>query len=69
MTLVGEPPVAAELGKTRLDEAAEVGAEKVLAACPWKVMDNLLPHMVGDVVPLVSQPLIDFLQAHPRRET
>jgi hypothetical protein len=29
-----EPPVAAEVGKTRLDEAVEAGAEKVLALCP-----------------------------------
>jgi Fe-S oxidoreductase/FAD/FMN-containing dehydrogenase len=34
LTLIGEPPVAAEIGKTRLDEAVEAGAEKVLALCP-----------------------------------
>ena len=34
LTLIKDPPVAAELGKTRLDEALEVGAEKVLALCP-----------------------------------
>ena len=34
LTLIKEPKVAAELGKTRLDEAAEVGADKVLALCP-----------------------------------
>jgi hypothetical protein len=34
LTLIKDPPVAAELGKTRLDEAIEVGAEKVLALCP-----------------------------------
>jgi len=27
-----------------------------------KVMDNLMPHMIGDVVPLVTQPMIDYLQ-------
>jgi hypothetical protein len=27
-----------------------------------KVMDNLMPHMIGDLVPLISQPLIDYLQ-------
>ena len=27
-----------------------------------KVMDNLLPHMVKDVVPLVTDPMIDYLQ-------
>ena len=34
LTLVKDPPVAAEIGKTRLDEATEVGAQKVLALCP-----------------------------------
>jgi Fe-S oxidoreductase/FAD/FMN-containing dehydrogenase len=34
LTLIKDPPIAAELGKTRLDEAVEVGAEKVLALCP-----------------------------------
>jgi hypothetical protein len=28
-------------------------------------MDNLMPHMIGDVVPLVTQPLIDFLRGKP----
>jgi Fe-S oxidoreductase len=27
-----------------------------------KVMDNLMPHMIGDVVPLVTQPMIDYLK-------
>ncbi len=34
LTLIKEPPIAADIGKTRLDEATEVGAEKVLALCP-----------------------------------
>ncbi len=34
LTLIKDPPVAAEIGKTRLDEAAAVGAEKVVALCP-----------------------------------
>ena len=34
LTLVKDPPVAAEIGKTRLDEALEAGAEKVLTLCP-----------------------------------
>jgi Fe-S oxidoreductase/FAD/FMN-containing dehydrogenase len=34
LTLLKEPPVAAEVGKDRLDEALEVGAQKVLALCP-----------------------------------
>ncbi len=31
-----------------------------------KVMDNLMPHMIGDVVPLVTQPMIDYLQGKVR---
>ena len=27
-----------------------------------KVMNNLMPHMVGDLVPLVTQPMIDYLR-------
>ena len=34
LTLIKEPPVAAEVGKMRLDEAIEAGAQKVLALCP-----------------------------------
>jgi hypothetical protein len=34
LTLIKEPEVAAELGKTRADEAVEAGAEKLLALCP-----------------------------------
>jgi Fe-S oxidoreductase/FAD/FMN-containing dehydrogenase len=34
LTLIKEPAVAAEIGKARLDEAIEAGAEKVLALCP-----------------------------------
>jgi len=34
LTLVKDPPVAAEIGKTRLDEALEARAEKVIALCP-----------------------------------
>jgi Fe-S oxidoreductase/FAD/FMN-containing dehydrogenase len=34
LTLIKEPPVAAEIGKDRLDEAVEAGAQKVLALCP-----------------------------------
>ncbi len=39
------------------------------------IMDNLMPHMIGDVVPLVTQPMIDYLRgktprgiAHPASE-
>lgn len=34
LTLIKDPPVAAEVGKIRLDEAIRAGAEKVLALCP-----------------------------------
>jgi hypothetical protein len=27
-----------------------------------KVMDCLMPHMIGEVVPLVTQPMIDYLR-------
>ena len=26
-----------------------------------KIMDNLMPHMIKDIVPLISQPMIDYL--------
>jgi len=34
LTLISDPPVAAEVGKERLDEALEVKAERVLTLCP-----------------------------------
>jgi Fe-S oxidoreductase/FAD/FMN-containing dehydrogenase len=34
LTLIKDPPVAHEVGKTRLDEAEEIKAEAVLALCP-----------------------------------
>ncbi|MFH1312686.1 MAG: FAD-binding and (Fe-S)-binding domain-containing protein [Candidatus Eisenbacteria bacterium] len=34
LTLIKDPPVAADVGKVKLDEAVEAGAEKVLALCP-----------------------------------
>jgi Fe-S oxidoreductase/FAD/FMN-containing dehydrogenase len=34
LTLIKEPPVAAEIGKARMDEAINTGAEKLLALCP-----------------------------------
>jgi Fe-S oxidoreductase len=34
LTLIKDPAVAAEIGKSRIDEAIEVGADKVLALCP-----------------------------------
>jgi len=34
LTLIKDPPIAAVIGKTRLDEAIDAGVEKVLAMCP-----------------------------------
>ena len=34
LTLLKEPPVAADIGKVRLDEALAAGAEKILSLCP-----------------------------------
>jgi Fe-S oxidoreductase/FAD/FMN-containing dehydrogenase len=34
LTLLKDPPVAADVGEIRLDEAIDAGAEKVLALCP-----------------------------------
>ncbi len=34
LTLIHEPEVAADIGKSRIDEAIEVGAEQMLALCP-----------------------------------
>ena len=34
LTLIKDPPVAAEIGKARIDEAMATGAEKLLALCP-----------------------------------
>lgn len=34
LTLIKDAPVAADIGKDRLDEAVDIGAKKVLAICP-----------------------------------
>ncbi len=34
LTLIKDPPVAADIGKARMDEAMATGAEKILALCP-----------------------------------
>jgi hypothetical protein len=41
-------------------------AEQMPTLMP-KVMDNLMPHMIGDVVPLVTQPMIDYLRGKNRK--
>ena len=35
---------------------------KVMPTLMLQVMDNLMPHMIRDVVPLVTQPMIDYLR-------
>ncbi len=34
LTLIKDPPIAADIGKIRVDEAVEAGADKILALCP-----------------------------------
>ena len=36
LALIQDPPVAADIGKVRLDEAQEVGAERILSLCPCR---------------------------------
>jgi Fe-S oxidoreductase len=73
LTLVKEPPVAAEIGKTRLEEAMEVGAEKVLALCPCcqfqlriSARKKNVPVEVVDLARFASSKLgFDFPDPHP----
>ncbi len=73
LTLIKEPPVAAEIGKTRLDEAVEVGAEKVLALCPCCEFQlrvsrdkKNVPIEVVDLARFASSALgYDFPDPHP----
>ena len=73
LTLIKEPPVAAEIGKHRLDEAMEVGAQKVLAACPCcefqlRVTRDKkdVPIEVMDLARFCSEALgYDFPDPHP----
>ena len=32
-----------------------------------RVIDNLMPHMIGDVAPLVTQPMIDYLRGKNKK--
>jgi hypothetical protein len=41
--------------------------EQMPALMP-KVMANLMPHMIGQVVPLVTQPMIDYLREKGPKE-
>jgi len=42
-------------------------AQQMPAIMPT-VMDNLMPHMIGDVVPLITQPMIDYLHGKTATE-
>ena len=48
----------------RVEEQIEMSAymhEQIPDRMP-KVMDRLMPHTIGEVVPLITQPMIDYLQ-------
>ncbi len=53
-------PVMLERVKERIP-MPDYMAEQMPDLMP-KVMNTLMPHMIGDVVPLVTQPMIDYLQ-------
>ncbi|OQA22227.1 MAG: Anaerobic glycerol-3-phosphate dehydrogenase subunit C [Actinobacteria bacterium ADurb.Bin346] len=64
LTLIKDPPVAAEVGKTRLDEAVEAGAEKVVSLCPCcqfqfrvTVEKKRIPLKIQDLASLSCQAL------------
>jgi len=64
LTLIKDPPVAAEVGKTRLDEAIQAGAEKVISLCPCcqfqfrvTVDKKKLPIRIQDLASLSCQAL------------
>ena len=73
LTLIKEPPIAAEIGKTRLDEAIEAGAQKVLALCPCcefqfrvTVKKKELPIEITDLARFAMSTLgYDFPDPHP----
>ena len=73
LTLIKEPRVAAVVGKCRLDEAIEVGAEKVLAACPCCEVQlrvsadkQQVPMEVVDLARFCGEALgYDFPDPHP----
>jgi len=73
LTLIKEPPVAAEIGRERLDEAIEAGAEKVLALCPCcefqfrvSAEKKNVPIEIVDLARFASSALgYDFPDPHP----
>ncbi|MCB0226019.1 MAG: FAD-binding oxidoreductase, partial [Anaerolineae bacterium] len=73
LTLLKEPQVAHDIGKTRLDEAVEVGADKVLALCPCcefqlrvSAQKRESPIEVVDLAHFTAEALgIDLPDPHP----
>lgn len=73
LTLINDPPIAAEVGKVRLDEAVEAGAEKVLAICPCcefqlrvSADKKQVPIEIVDLARFASSALgYDFPDPHP----
>ncbi len=73
LTLIKEPPIAAKIGKERLDEAVDAGAEKVLALCPCcqfqlrvSASKNEMPLEVVDLARFACESLgFDFPDPNP----
>jgi Fe-S oxidoreductase/FAD/FMN-containing dehydrogenase len=73
LTLIKDPKVAAEIGKVRLEEAVEAGAEKVLALCPCcefqfrvTVDKKKVPVEIEDLARFASSALgYEFPDPHP----
>jgi hypothetical protein len=73
LTLIKEPAVAAEIGKDRLDEAVDAGAQKVLALCPCcefqlrvSADKKKIPVEIVDLARYASSALgYDFPDPHP----
>ncbi|HSB81721.1 MAG TPA: heterodisulfide reductase-related iron-sulfur binding cluster, partial [Candidatus Methylomirabilis sp.] len=62
LTLLKEPPVAADIGKVKLDEALAAGAEKILSLCPCcQVQLRVTADKKG--VPIEVQDLAHFAAA------
>lgn len=62
LTLIKDPPVAADIGVHRLNEAVEVGAQKLLAACPCCEVQLRVSAEKGNV-PVEVQDLAHFAAA------
>jgi hypothetical protein len=73
LTLIKDPPIAHDVGKMRLDEAVEAGADKVLALCPCcefqlrvSAQKRDVPIEVVDLAHFASERLgYEFPDPHP----